>query len=65
LQPISHWKFDEGEGDIAYDSVGSNHGTIYGATWTTGQINGALDFDGVDDYVNLENSSSIKSTLFH
>jgi len=42
---VGHWKFDEGEGSIAYDSVGENHGTIYGATWTTGQINGALFFD--------------------
>ncbi|MHC4240308.1 MAG: LamG-like jellyroll fold domain-containing protein, partial [Planctomycetota bacterium] len=33
---IAHWKFDEGSGSIAYDSVGKNHGTIHGATWTTG-----------------------------
>lgn len=53
LQPISHWKFDEGEGDTAYDSAANNHGTIYGATWTTGQINGALSFDGANDYVDV------------
>ena len=50
---IAHWKFDEGQGDIAYDSAGNNDGTVYGAQWTTGQINGALSFDGVDDYVYL------------
>jgi len=59
LQPVSHWKFDEGEGTIAYDSVGTNHGTIYGATWTTGQINSALSFDGVDDYVDIPYNSSL------
>jgi subtilisin family serine protease len=54
LQPISHWKFDEGEGTTAYDSVGSNHGTLVnGPVWTSGQINGALDFDGDDDYVDV------------
>ncbi|MHC4676611.1 MAG: LamG-like jellyroll fold domain-containing protein, partial [Planctomycetota bacterium] len=50
---VGWWKFDEGEGDIVYDSVGNNHGTVYGAEWTTGQISGALNFDGVDDYVTM------------
>jgi hypothetical protein len=49
---IAHWEFDEGEGDIAYDSAGDNDGTIYGATWTSGQIGGGLSFDG-DDYVDV------------
>jgi parallel beta-helix repeat protein len=50
--PAAWWKFDEGTGTIAYDSVDSNNGTIYGATWTTGHINGALSFDGINDYVD-------------
>ncbi len=61
--PISHWKFDEGEGDIAYDSAGDNDGTIHGANWTTGQIDGALDFDGENDYVDLGNDNSLKPPL--
>jgi hypothetical protein len=56
LQPASHWKFDEGQGNIAYDSVANNDGTIYGATWTTGRIDEALNFDGVDDYVKTLNN---------
>lgn len=48
---VSYWKFDEGEGTIAYDSVGVNDGTIHGATWTTGIVGGALSFDGYNDYV--------------
>ncbi|MHC4499246.1 MAG: S8 family serine peptidase, partial [Planctomycetota bacterium] len=47
LDPVGHWKLDEGDGNIAYDSVGFNHGTIEGATWTTGKINNALVFDGI------------------
>ena len=39
---VAHWKFDEGEGDTAYDSAGVNHGTIYGAQWTTGMFGSAL-----------------------
>ena len=50
----AYWKFDEGQGDTAYDSAGDNDGTIYGAEWTTGQVDGALSFDGDDDYVNLD-----------
>ena len=56
---ISYWKFDEGSGPTAFDSVDANHGTIYGATPTTGQVAGALSFDGLDDYVELPASSSI------
>jgi len=61
--PIAHWKFDEGSGTIAYDSAGDNDGTIYGAQWTSGIIDGALDFDGVDDYVDLGNDSNLKPPL--
>jgi parallel beta-helix repeat protein len=49
---IGYWKFDEGTGTTAYDSSGNNNdGTIYGATWTSGKIGNALQFDGIDDYV--------------
>jgi len=48
---ISHWKLD---GD-AVDSAGTNNGTIYSATPTTGQINDALSFDGSNDYVETIN----------
>ena len=63
LQPISHWKFDEGQGGTAYDSIGDNHGTVYDANWTTGVIDGALSFDGDSDYVDLGNDDSLKPPL--
>ncbi|MHC4389386.1 MAG: LamG domain-containing protein, partial [Planctomycetota bacterium] len=53
---VSYWKFDEGSGTTGYDSVGNNDAIIYGATWITGQINGALGFDGLDDYVDLSST---------
>ena len=55
---ISRWELDEGSGTIAHDSAGSNHGTIHGAQWTTGQAGGALNFDGINDYVEVPNNES-------
>jgi formylglycine-generating enzyme required for sulfatase activity len=51
---VAYWKLD---GD-ATDSAGSNHGTIYGATPVTGQVGGALSFDG-DDYVQVADDDSL------
>jgi len=52
---VGHWKFDDGSGSSAADSSGNNNtGTlINGPTWTAGKIDGALSFDGVDDYVQV------------
>ena len=60
--PVAHWKLDEMSGDIAYDSVGNNDGTLVGdPVWTDGQIDGAIEFDGVGDYINLGTSSILNS----
>ena len=57
---ISYWNLDEGEGDMAYDSFGNNDGSLNDPCWATGQIGGALEFNGVDDYVDLGPDSSLK-----
>jgi hypothetical protein len=57
---VSHWTFDEGSGNTAYDSANGNHGIVYGATWTAGKINGGLYFDGVDDYVDVQDDPSLR-----
>jgi hypothetical protein len=49
--PVAWWRFDETSGSVAHDSIGLNHGTVEGATWTAGHVGGALYFDGVDDFV--------------
>ena len=54
---IAHWALDEKAGDIAPDSVGGHDGILYGEPlWqpTGGQIVGALEFDGIDDYVETD-----------
>ena len=53
---VGYWNFDEGTGTTAGDSSGNgNTGTLVnGPTWTTGKVgSGALQFDGVNDYVNM------------
>jgi len=50
---IGYWSFDESSGSTASDSAGDNDGVIYGATWTTGISGSALEFDGVNDYVEI------------
>jgi hypothetical protein len=54
---IAHWKLDETEGTIAYDSVGENDGTLNGdPNWqpTAGKVDGAIQFDGLNDYVSTD-----------
>jgi Tol biopolymer transport system component len=55
LQPVAHWKLDESEGNVAEDSIGNNDGTLHGnPTWqpTEGMVNGAIELDGIDDYIS-------------
>ena len=50
----AHWKLDETDGGIAYDSIGENDGTLYGdPNWRPydGIADGALEFDGINDYL--------------
>jgi len=55
---MGYWSFNEGSGTIARDISGKeNHGTIHGGTWTNGKYGGALSFDGVDDYVEIPETS--------
>ncbi len=47
-----YWNLDDAGGLVADDSVAVNDGDLVnGPVWTAGVVGGALDFDGVDDYV--------------
>ncbi len=52
---VGWWRFDEGSGTVAHDTSGNgNDGTFNGdPQWVSGFIGGALEFDGVDDYVTI------------
>lgn len=51
---VAYFKLDESSGDVI-DSVSGNNGTNNGATTNvTGKINKAYDFDGLVDYLNID-----------
>ncbi|AQT69809.1 CotH protein [Anaerohalosphaera lusitana] len=52
-----HWKLDESIGSNAADSSSSGYqGAVNGASWNPhgGRLAGALEFDGVDDFVQTD-----------
>ena len=54
LGPIAHWKLDETGGFNAEDSAGDNDGMLTGGNdWIPALIDGGLDFDGSNDYVDV------------
>jgi hypothetical protein len=61
---VGHWRFDETSGTNAADSSGNHYdGTLHGdPQWIAGYLDGALDFDGNGDYVDLS-ISPLLSTL--
>jgi hypothetical protein len=65
---VGQWSMDEEDYNSSTNKLTdktpySNHGTNNGATFTTGMNgveNGAMSFDGVNNYIDLGNDSSIK-----
>jgi hypothetical protein len=53
---IAYWKLDETGGEIAHDSVRGHDALLAGPLWqpTGGKLNGALQFDGINDYVSTD-----------
>ncbi len=50
----AHWKLDEKEGSVAKDTQGNLDGKIIGQPhWVSGKVDGALEFDGVENYIEL------------
>ncbi len=50
---VAYYSFDEGSGNVLHDLSGNeNDGTIYGAKWVDGKYGKALEFDGINDYVD-------------
>jgi hypothetical protein len=60
-----YWKLDDGSGTSATDaSTNGNTGTLTnGPTWTTGQIGGAVDFDGANDNVTTSKTVPNSGTV--
>ncbi|RLG06623.1 MAG: hypothetical protein DRN68_06670 [Thaumarchaeota archaeon] len=57
---VGAWHFDEGGGNTTHDTSGEgNDGLIHGANWSDGKFGNALEFDGVDDYIEIPFSPSL------
>ncbi len=55
---VGYWKLDETEGTVAHDSLGHIDGVVHGVPlWQPagGEIGGAMELDGVDDYLSTSN----------
>jgi methionine-rich copper-binding protein CopC len=60
---VGAWSFNAGAGTSLADSSGrGNNGTVSGATWATGFFGGGLRFDGVDDWVTVNDAASLDLT---
>jgi PKD repeat protein len=61
---VAAYSFEESSGSTVNDASGkANHGTISGAIRTTsGRYGRALQFDGVNDWVTIKDSSSLDLT---
>jgi len=58
---VGWWRFDDGSGTIAMDASGhGNDGTLQGdTTWAAGKLGMAVEFDGVDDFVEVQHDESL------
>ena len=64
LGPI-RYEMDEGTGSVVGDNYGVYDGTLMNMdnnNWVAGHIGSALDFDGVDDYVEISGYKGIAGT---
>ena len=62
---VGHWELDDGSGTTAIDSTANNNdGTVNGtATWISGEIGGAFEFNYGDgeDYIEIPNSATLEN----
>ena len=58
---MGRWSFDEGTGTAAADASGNgNTATVSNAAWSSsGKVNGALDFNGSNSYVDVAANTAL------
>jgi len=63
LDLVGHWKLDDIEQVAEDSSIYGNNGFLMpefaGPIWTDGVLNGALSFDGIDNYVDCGNDNAL------
>jgi len=62
---VGVWLFNDGKGNIAKDASGKgNDGTLKnGPAWIDGKFGKALQFDGVDDYVDIADTDKLSGVM--
>ncbi len=63
---VAYWAFNEMKGETASDSSGNGHdGTLIGdPQWVDGYFGGGLEFDQVQDEVNIPYNADLNSEVF-
>jgi hypothetical protein len=60
---IGHWQLNDGSGTTASDASGNGrNGTLSGCSWVASGLGGALQLDGVDDYVSVPDAAALRLT---
>jgi hypothetical protein len=64
---LADWSLDDGSGTVARDAAGGGRdGTLVGfdagSPWVAGRVGGALDFDGVDAYLDCAAPGGLATT---
>jgi hypothetical protein len=61
---VGAWLFDEDKGDTAKDASGNgNVGALTnGPKWVNGKFGKALEFDGTDDYVDVDDNDALSGS---
>lgn len=66
--PVAYWRFEEGTGTVAGDSIGPVDGEISGATWISDTgvrgSSAALRLDGSDDHVYLGQPDALTTPAY-
>jgi len=59
---VAYWKLDDATGTSVADASGNgNTGTFRnGPTWTSGMVNGAIMFDGLNDHITVPDVAALK-----
>jgi hypothetical protein len=60
-QPVAAYSFDDGSGSSLIDRTGKGHtGAVREAVWAAGKNGGALQFDGVNDWVTVDDAPDLQ-----
>lgn len=60
VKPVLALSFDDGQGNAAKDLSGNGfHGKVSGAKWVKGKHGMALEFDGEDDFVEVDDAPEL------